>query len=240
MIIKKKKNNNIVPDKEASDNESNIVVEEAIQEAPEEKNEGSFILNELTEVKDREERRRGDRRRGYRRIEDRSLVSRAHEEAKIIKENAQKEGFDEGVNNAKEEVAELKNAIQTIIDIKEKAYDSYKDDIIFIALEIAKKILSEQVKVEPETVVEITSSVIKNLSKEDNSITITVNSADEEVMKKAIEEGKLKGKSNVEFSVITDDNVEQGSCMVKTQSGQIDARFSSQFAIIKKAFEEGI
>ena len=240
MIIKKKKNNIIQPNTDALTNESNNVVEEAPKEEIEENHDSSFILDELTEVKDRQERRRGDRRRGYRRIEDRSLVSRAHEEAKIIKENAQKEGFDEGVNSAKEEVAQLKEAIQTIIDIKEKAYENYKDDIVFIALEVAKKILSEQVKVEPETVVEIASSVIKNLSKEDNLITITVNSQDEETMKNAIEEGKLKAKSNVEFSIITDDNVEQGSCMVKTQSGQIDARFSSQFAIIKKAFEEGI
>ena len=240
MIIKKKKNKVITDNTDTSKIESSDVIEEVTSEVSEETNEGSFILDELTEAKDRQERRRGDRRRGYRRMEDRSLVSRAHEEAKIIKENAQKEGFDEGVNSAKEEVAQLKEVIQTIINIKEKAYESYKDDIIFIALEVAKKILSEQVNVNPETVVEIASSVIKNLSKEDNSITITVNSQDEETMKKAIEEGKLKSKSNVDFSVITDDNVEQGSCMVKTQSGQIDARFSSQFAIIKKAFEEGI
>ncbi len=241
MIIKKKKDNNIKQNIDLPDSKIPAIEEEEKEKEKEveEKKEPFFVIDELTEVKDRQERRRGDRRRGYRRIEDRSLVSRAHEEAKIIKENAQKEGFDEGVNNAKEEVAELKNAIQTIINIKEKAYDSYKDDIIFIALEIAKKILSEHVNVEPETVVEIASKIIKNLSKEENSIMITVNPNDEETMQKAIEEGKLRNKTNVEISVLTDNNIEQGSCMVKTQSGQIDARFSSQFAIIKKAFEEG-
>lgn len=240
MIIKKKKNNTIAQDTVASAIESNDIVEETITEEQEEKNENTFILDELTEAKDRQERRRGDRRRGYRRMEDRSLVSRAHEEAKIIKENAQKEGFEEGVNSAKEEVAELKKAIDTILNIRQKAYEFYKNDIVFLALEIAKKILAEQVKVSPETVVEIASNVIKYLSKDDNSITVAVNSKDEEIMKKAIEEGKLKSKANVEFYIITDDKIEQGSCMVKTQSGQIDARFSSQFAIIKKAFEEGI
>ena len=34
----------------------------------------------------RQERRRGDRRRGYRRIDDRNLISRAQEEAEMIKE----------------------------------------------------------------------------------------------------------------------------------------------------------
>ena len=238
MIIKKKKNNIINSNNEIVETEA-AEVENQTSEI-EEKEENPFIIDELTDVKDRQERRRGDRRRGYRRIEDRSLVSRAHEEAKIIKENAQKEGFDEGVNNAKEEVAQLKEAIQTIIDIKEKAYESYKDDIISIALEIAKKILSEQVKVAPETVVEIASEVIKNLSKEDNLITVIVNPSDEQTMEKAISDKSLTNKSHVEISVATDDNVEQGSCMVRTQSGQIDARFSSQFAIIKKAFEEGI
>ena len=42
------------------------------------------------------------------------------------------------------------------------------------------------------------------------------------------------------MSIQTNSSIERGSCKVITNSGQIDATFSSQLAIIKRAFEEGM
>jgi len=60
------------------------------------------------EFKERVERRRGDRRRGYRRIDERSLVTRAQQEAHSIKELASREGYENGLKKATSEIEEIK------------------------------------------------------------------------------------------------------------------------------------
>ena len=130
MIIKKKKFN-----RENANIESIEPINTPPIEEPEEEDVGAFDL--LADTAERQERRRGDRRRGYRRIEDRSLVSRAHEEAKQIKEQAAKDGFQTGIAKAEEELQELRDAISSLLGVKEEAYKHYKNDIALIAIQVA-------------------------------------------------------------------------------------------------------
>ena len=66
---------------------------EALQTKPQEEPEIDLFDIENIDFSQRQERRRGSRRRGYRRIDDRNLVSRAQEEAEIIKKSAFEEGY---------------------------------------------------------------------------------------------------------------------------------------------------
>ena len=234
MIIKKKKNN------DNNDNNRKQQQEIISNNMPEVKKPSAAMFDNLTEVTERQERRRGDRRRAYRRIEDRSLVSRAHEEAKIIKEQAAQEGFQNGISKASDEISVLQDAISNLIGVKEAAYQYYKNDIAEIAVEVARKILNAQVQLNPETIIEITENVIKEVSKEESHITFIINPADELILKENLETNSAFKNKKATMSVQTDENIEQGSCKVVTASGQIDATFSSQLGIIRRAFEEGI
>ena len=99
MIIKKKNNKiktseNSVPAQAEVKEEKTLSLKEAqAQEIPEE----DFST---LDFKERDERRRGDRRRGYRRIDERTLVSRAQEEAENIKALASREGYKSGMQEA--------------------------------------------------------------------------------------------------------------------------------------------
>ena len=236
MIIKKRKNN---------DNSGNNEHKESVRQPepqmpsfPERKEEPLFDVT--ASASERQERRRGDRRRGYRRIEDRSLVSRAQEEAKLIKEKAIQDGFQKGLGKAEEEIAALQEAIASLLEVKSDAYNYYKSDIAEIAVAVAGKILNAQVRLNPETVIEIAENVIKDVSREESKITFVINPADSLVLYDKLENNSAFNNKKATMSVQTDENIEQGSCRVITTSGQIDATFSSQLSIIKKAFEEGI
>lgn len=230
MIIKKKKNSI-----NSTNNES--IKQDNIPELPK-SSQGLFDIQ--AEVVERQERRRGDRRRGYRRIEDRSLVSRAHEEAKIIKEQAQADGFNNGLSKADMKIAELQDVITSLIGVKEEAYEYYKKDIAVIAVEVAKKILNKHVQFNEDTIIEIASNVIKEISEEESRITFLINPDDELVLAQNLETNMAFKNKKAKMLVQTDEAIERGSCKVLTTSGQIDATFTSQLAIIKKAFEEGI
>ncbi len=229
MIIKKKKSN---------DNNDNNKKEQIPE--PQKDTTSSGIFDTLNEVTERQERRRGDRRRGYRRIEDRSLVSRAQEEAKIIKENAMQEGFQHGISKANKEILSLQTAITDLIGVKQTALEYYKNDITEIAILVAEKILGTQVKIAPETIVELAANVIKEVAVEESRITFVINPADELILNENLESNSAFKNKKATMSVQTNDSIEQGSCRVITSSGQIDATFTSQLNIIKKAFKEGI
>lgn len=109
-------------------------------ETGEEKDIDLFNLDNI-DFKQRQERRRGDRRRGFRRIDDRNLISRAKEEAKAIKEAAAKEGYQEGLQAAKDDLDSVKTAIQEFFNAKQEVYDNIAPDILEISFDIAKKSL---------------------------------------------------------------------------------------------------
>ena len=91
-----------------------------------------------------------------------------------------------------------------------------------------------------KAIIEITENVIKEVSKEESHITFIINPADELILKENLETNSAFKNKKATMSVQTDENIEQGSCKVVTASGQIDATFSSQLGIIRRAFEEGI
>ena len=100
--------------KNAGKKAEETVVGKPVEQEPEVKVEEDkidlFNLDNI-DFKQRQERRRGDRRRGFRRIDDRNLISRAREEAQSIKESAVKEGYQEGLEQAKADIQEVRNAI---------------------------------------------------------------------------------------------------------------------------------
>ena len=89
----------------------------------------------------RQERRRGTRRRGYRRIDDRNLVSRAHEEAESIKQSAFEEGYRRGLEQASSDIAQFKENIKTFMGAPKEVFEYVAPDILEISVDIAKRIL---------------------------------------------------------------------------------------------------
>lgn len=102
-----------------------------------------FNLDNI-DFKQRQERRRGDRRRGFRRIDDRNLISRAREEAQTIKEAAAKEGYQAGLEQASNDIADVKNAITAFLSAKQEVFEYIAPDILEISVDIAKKLLKER------------------------------------------------------------------------------------------------
>jgi len=191
-------------------------------------------------IKERQERRRGDRRRGYRRTEDRNLISRAQEEANAIKESAAKEGFEYGIDLSKEELKKLNRAITELLQTKEKTLEQSAPDIAFLAIKVAEKVIKKQIELDETIVLNIVSEVIKSLGKGETNILIKTNPADAQLIEENIPDLYPYGDSNTKITVIKDEQVDWGSCIVETQSGIIDARFSTQLQILQKALEAGL
>lgn len=224
MIIKKKKQ---IQEKPVIDK-----VEEEILEPQEEFDFSSVNFEE------REERRKGNRRRGYRRIDDRNLVSRAQEEAYSIKDNAAKDGYQDGLSQAKAEIALIKEAIEEFFKYKDQMLEVVSKDIIDISLEIAQKIIKKESQVDKSILLNLIVEIFdKNINRE-NKITIRAGSEDIEYLKSKSEEITQLTGSDAKISIVEDKQIVGGGVIVETTNGIVDASFKTQFEFLKEALKK--
>ena len=188
------------------------------------------------DFKERIERRRGDRRRGYRRIDERSLVSRAQQEAHNIKELASREGYQNGLERAQSEIEALKEELNEFIVSADTMYEEFYPHVMEIALSAAQKIIKKEVSLSNDVLKEVIMSAMTELNSDVQKIEIKVNPDDVEFTKLSVPEIMQTKGIDVRVQVTGDANVEKGSCIVIANNGVIDANFKTQLAILQNAF----
>ncbi len=217
------------------------IKEEQVQKEPEVKVEEEkidlFNLDNI-DFKQRQERRRGDRRRGFRRIDDRNLISRAREEAQNIKEAAAKEGYQEGLMQAKADLQDVKNAIASFAGAKQEVFEYIAPDILEISVEIAQKIIKKELQQDPTIILDNIMEILKGLSKEETKITLRVNPAQVSLLKSEIPNVMGTVGLDAKVLIVPDDAIMEGGCMVTTTNGVIDATIETQLAVISEALKE--
>jgi flagellar biosynthesis/type III secretory pathway protein FliH len=230
MIIKRKNKSQSSADNTSIDSVTKNAKNESIEKSP--------LDSAFGDIKERQERRRGDRRRGYRRVDDRNLISRAQEEANAIKERAAKEGFSSGIASSQNEIVNLNNAIDELLRAKELSMQKFLDDIVFLSVKVAEKIIKTEVACDETIVLNIVSEVIKEIGKNESRIIIRTNPADSDLVRNNLPKIFPYGSSNAKIAVMDDNDIDWGSCIVETNNGIVDAKFSTQFDVLNKAFKE--
>ena len=236
MIIKKKK-------KQTEGIEENLAAEAQqerilLPEEPEKDEEINLFDLDNIDFKQRQERRKGDRRRGFRRVDDRNLISRAKEEANSIKEAASKEGYEEGLLSAKEDIEQVKDSLSVFMNAPQQVYESIAPDILEISLDIAKKIIKKEVSENPEIILENIKDIMKGLSKEESKITLKVNPTQAAMLKTDVPEIASSLGLEAKIYIVPDEGVMEGGCLVTTTNGVIDMTIDSQLAIISQVLKE--
>lgn len=235
MIIKK---NRKIAQEGAEQKVLNEVNQEVVSNSGEEEKDIDLFDLDNIDFKQRQERRRGDRRRGFRRIDDRNLISRAKEEANSIREAAAKEGYQEGLSEAKEDIERVKEAIGEFFNAKQEVYDSIAPDILEISLDIAKKIIKKEMTENPDILLNNIKDILKGLSKEETKIILKVNPVQVAMLKQEIPEAMSTAGLEAKVIIIPDETVMEGGCMITTTNGVIDATIETQLAIISEVLKE--
>ncbi|MBR1681174.1 hypothetical protein IJ707_05225, partial [bacterium] len=185
----------------------------------------------------RQERRRGDRRRGYRRIDDRNLISRAQEEADLIKETAAKEGYRAGLEQAESDIIALRAKIAEFVSAKKEVFEYIAPDILEISVEIAQKIIKREVAQNPEVILESIVDVMKSMSKEESRLTVKLNPLQVDLVKTELPEYISSMGIEAKINVVGDDSISEGGCILHTNNGIVDASIDTQIDIIKEALK---
>lgn len=244
MIIKKSrlntKNNDTLVPATSEENSQEVDSVENLSDNPVQEQSASgseidlFNLDNI-DFSQRAERRQGNRRRGFRRVDDRNLVSRAKDEANSIREAARKEGYQQGLAEAQNDLAEFKSALGEFMGAKQEIFEYIAPDILEISVDIAKKIIKKEVEQDPQVLFNTIVDVLKTLSKEEPKITIRVSPTQTNTVKEAVP--KIADIAGVEakISVLADENVDEGGCIVTTNNGIVDATIQSGISVVVEA-----
>lgn len=198
--------------------------------------EDLFSLDNI-DFKQRQERRKGDRRRGFRRVDDRNLISRAREEADAIRESAVKEGYQAGMEQASEELQQIRETFAAFMNAKQEVYEQIAPDILEISVDIAQKIIKKEVSEDPQVLVNNIVDVLKSLSKDENKIALRVNPVQVDVVKQQVPEILTIAGLDARVSVLADEDVSEGGCLVTTSNGVVDATVETQLSVICEALK---
>ncbi|WP_194190921.1 FliH/SctL family protein [Clostridium chrysemydis] len=182
---------------------------------------------------------------------ERMLVDIMEESKRLEKEayeNGYRQGFDNGIEDAKKEVyeniipnanLEASNIINNAHEILKNAnseYNNYledkKEEIVELAFSIAEQILKRKVEVD-NAISDIVDEAIKD-AKGENSLLIRANALDIEELKSHVDRWKIsKGIRDGIF--IIEDNIDRGNVIIEKDSGIIEAGIEVGLEKIKES-----
>jgi len=166
-------------------------------------------------------------------------------EKKVSQNRGYQDGYQEGLNQGKEEVIEnskrliirAQSILNEVVDHKTNLIEENEENLINLAIKIAEKIIKQEIKEDREIIRNNLKDAIKMVpvSKE---LTIIVNWEDLEYIKEIREKliSEINGVEKIE--IIENANIEKGGCILETSMGTIDASINSQIEAIYEKFIE--
>lgn len=151
-------------------------------------------------------------------------------EVEKLKEQAQKEGFEEGFKKWIEQIVKVEEEIVKVRQETEKV-------ALPVALKAAKKIVGRELELSENAIVDIVSNSLKAVVTH-KRITIYVNKKELESLEK--NRNKLKDIfENLEILTLRERaDVESGGCIIETEGGIINAQLENQWRILENAFDK--
>lgn len=152
------------------------------------------------------------------------------EECEKEKEQAQREGYEEGFREWAERIAALEQEITT-------THENMQKLVVPIAMKAAQKIVGRELELSKDTIVDIVANSLKSVAQH-KRIQVYVNREDLSSLEKNREKLKKIFESLESFSVRERDDIEPGGCVIETEGGIINAQLSNQWQILEDAFEK--
>lgn len=173
------------------------------------------------------------------------LVADSQERAKQIEQEAQQQGWEDGyergTHKAGEEYSgrleEANDIVQNAFAERQEIIAGSEDEIIHLAMAVARKVISNELVANPESIVEIVKRAIQKVTDREE-VSVRVNPENLDTTISAQDEISQSVKGIRKFKVLADPSVTLGGCVVETPNGNVDARIERQLEEIEQALME--
>lgn len=163
------------------------------------------------------------------REEAEEIIEEAKSDGEEIRQKAKEDGFDEGLAKFNEHIKLFEDRVKVLKHDMQKA-------MLPLVLKATKKIVGNELEVNPDSVVNIVQESIKSVSSA-KVVKLYVNKHDLEVLEKEKEQLKAVFESLENFSLEERGDIEPGSCIIETERGILNATLENQYRALERAFE---
>lgn len=169
----------------------------------------------------------------------------AEEEAERIKRDSWEEGLEEGRKEAMARAAadassireQARLVLRQAEEIRRQTIDSLEPEILRLAIDIAEKVISTNLAVEPQVVMGIAGEAINMLHNRDQ-VVLFVNPDQVTLFQERREELLKLLSPKGEIHIISDQDIGPGGCIAETGYGRVDARLDERWDNLLKALKE--
>jgi type III secretion system HrpE/YscL family protein len=153
------------------------------------------------------------------------ITSEAERKFKEAQENGYRQGFNQGLADASRKSVRL---IEESTEVAERLAEEGAK----LAIAIAGTVIGEHIKIEPDVAKKIAMRAIQESVIGEN-VTLVICPDDEAVMNQSL--GQLRRVAgNAAVNIETDPSFSRGSCMVRTDFGEIDATIETLLLSIRE------
>lgn len=161
--------------------------------------------------------------------------------AEQVREQAKEEGFLQGMEEGKIAAREEEEqTIQLARDIltegyrtKESIINQAEPFLIELSLEIARKVIGEELTTSPEKIVEMVKKIVRR-SRVHGQITISVNHRYYQFVEEHRAQFLALLDGQAELAIYPDYTVQDEGCVIRTPFGSVDARIDTQLEEIRQ------
>lgn len=156
--------------------------------------------------------------------------------ASEIKESARREGYEqgrsEGLAQARQEIDECSGRLRALMDALvsplEQLADDVEDELVKLAVAIAKQIVRRELKVDPGQVIGVVKEALSVLPAAGQNIRIHLHPEDAVLVSETVLVNASEGK----WRVVDNPVIQRGGCRIETDSSSVDATIESRIAAI--------
>jgi flagellar assembly protein FliH len=127
--------------------------------------------------------------------------------------------------------AQLAQTLEEVTELREQMATYAENEMVQLAIEIAKKIVRREVTVDREIVISLARVALARLH---NRVLASVRLHPEDYQYVAAHREKLGTASTIKL--IEDASISRGGCLIETDFGDVDARIEQQFNEIERGF----
>jgi flagellar assembly protein FliH len=142
-----------------------------------------------------------------------------------IQQQAHDEGYQAGSERARAEGERLQQLAQHYSQAIATVEESIAEDLLSLALDIAKQLLREALIVKPELILPIVREALASLSEPRQNPVLLLNPADLELV--TLRMGDLLAIEG--WKVLADERIEAGGCRVESANGEVNATLATRW-----------
>lgn len=151
-------------------------------------------------------------------------------ECEELKEKAKQEGFQEGLGLFNQHIIHFDTQLKEM-------RQQLMHKVLPLALKAAKKIVSAEIEMHPERIVDIVLQALAPAT-QSQKVTIYVHRGDKDILEKSKQRLKEIFERIDLLSIQERDDVPPGGCMIETETGIINASMEGQWRALEAAFEK--